>query len=157
MTKPRRILALDLEGTLISNAVSQIPRPGLYPFLVACRDMFERIVMFTAVRETRFREIARTLVATGYAPDWFATIEYVDWHGAQKDLRVIPNADVERVVLLDDHEGYVRDDQRAYWQPVVCFEHPYPATDDELRRILEALRESTRFEVASAKHDGRPG
>ena len=26
------ILALDLEGTLISNAVSQIPRPGLYNF-----------------------------------------------------------------------------------------------------------------------------
>jgi hypothetical protein len=27
------ILALDLEGTLISNAISQIPRPGLHCFL----------------------------------------------------------------------------------------------------------------------------
>lgn len=27
------ILALDLEGTLISNAISQIPRPGLKTFL----------------------------------------------------------------------------------------------------------------------------
>lgn len=27
------VLALDLEGTLISNAMSQIPRPGLHAFL----------------------------------------------------------------------------------------------------------------------------
>ena len=28
-----QVIALDLEGTLISNAHSQIPRPGLYRFL----------------------------------------------------------------------------------------------------------------------------
>lgn len=33
-------LALDLEGTLISNAVSQISRPGLYSFLEYCRNSF---------------------------------------------------------------------------------------------------------------------
>jgi hypothetical protein len=31
-----KVIALDLEGTLISNARRQIPRPGLYQFLEAC-------------------------------------------------------------------------------------------------------------------------
>lgn len=32
------ILAMDLEGTLISNVVSQIPRPGLLDFLGCVRS-----------------------------------------------------------------------------------------------------------------------
>jgi len=28
-----KVITLDLEGTLISNAMSQIPRPGLFEFL----------------------------------------------------------------------------------------------------------------------------
>ena len=43
------ILALDLEGTLISNAVSQIPRPGLHRFLEDVRSQFEELVLFTTV------------------------------------------------------------------------------------------------------------
>ena len=50
-THPIRIktIALDLEGTLISNAMSQIPRPGLFSFLEECRRLVERVVMFTTV------------------------------------------------------------------------------------------------------------
>src|SRR5690606_29950088 len=69
---PPKVLALDLEGTLISNAVSQIPRPGLFDFLTRCRDSFSRIVMFTTVSEKRFRDIAGLLVKEGFAPTWFA-------------------------------------------------------------------------------------
>lgn len=47
------VIALDLEGTLIFNAISQIPRPDLYVFLNGCREITERIVMFTS--EPRFR------------------------------------------------------------------------------------------------------
>jgi hypothetical protein len=53
------VLALDLEGTLISNAISQIPRPGLYLFLDNCSQKFDRIVIFTAISEKRFRIIAK--------------------------------------------------------------------------------------------------
>jgi hypothetical protein len=49
-------IALDLEGTLISNAVSQFPRPGLFTFLEYCHENF-RLVIFTAVNEVRFRSI----------------------------------------------------------------------------------------------------
>jgi hypothetical protein len=50
-------IALDLEGTLISNAVSQFPRPGLFTFLEYCHKSFDRLVIFTAVNEVRFRSI----------------------------------------------------------------------------------------------------
>ena len=41
------VVAIDLEGTLISNAVSQFPRPGLYYFLEYCYKNFDRLVIFT--------------------------------------------------------------------------------------------------------------
>ncbi len=66
-------IALDLEGTLISNAVSQFPRPRLFIFLEYCHQNFvggsgafasaiasrfeTRLVIFTAVNEVRFRSI----------------------------------------------------------------------------------------------------
>jgi hypothetical protein len=36
------VLALDLEGTLISNAVSQFPRPGLLAFLECCLPQYRK-------------------------------------------------------------------------------------------------------------------
>ena len=42
-----KVLALELEGTLISNAVSQIAWPGLFDFLEDCRKLFPRIVIRT--------------------------------------------------------------------------------------------------------------
>jgi hypothetical protein len=68
-TQKNLTIALDLEGTLISNAVSQFPRPGLFTFLEYCYENFvgvasrleTRLVIFTAVNEVRFRSISRTL------------------------------------------------------------------------------------------------
>ena len=71
------VIALDLEGTLISNAMSQIPRPGLKTFLELCYTITKRVVMFTAVSEEVFRAIAKRLVKEDYAPAWFAEMEYV--------------------------------------------------------------------------------
>jgi NLI interacting factor-like phosphatase len=51
-------IALDLEGTLIYNAVSQFSRPGLFTFLEYCHQNFNRLVIFTAVDEVRFRSLA---------------------------------------------------------------------------------------------------
>lgn len=89
-TKPN-VLTLDLEGTLVSNAMSQIPRPGLHHFLSRCNELFPRVVMFTTVKEDRFRSIARLLVNEGVAPEWFAQIEFIYWQGETKDLRFIPD------------------------------------------------------------------
>lgn len=134
------ILALDLEGTLISNAVSQIPRPGLSAFLTACRELFPRIVMFTTVREPMFRSIARGLVEEGAVPDWFAAMEYVEWSGPTKDLSIIQAVRLPFVLLVDDHGGYVHPGQESMWVPIPQFCSPYSGMDDELAATLGALK-----------------
>lgn len=135
------ILALDLEGTLISNAASQIPRPGLNEFLIQCRAIFPRIVMYTTVSEARFRPIAELLVDEGLAPGWFAQIEYVRWTGATKDLARIRGATVHQCLLVDDFEGYVHPGQRSQWVRIDSFEHPYEPSDQGLARALLELRQ----------------
>lgn len=141
MRRRPTVLALDLEGTLISNAVSQIPRPGLQDFLCACRRMFPRIVAFTTVTEARFRDIARLLVEENFAPPWFAELEYVVWNGEKKDLRFIENADPAEVVLIDDFERYVHPDQRQQWLEAEYFGPPYRADDEGLERLQTALQD----------------
>lgn len=63
MSRKPKVLCLDLEGTLISNAVSQLPRPFLKDFLDGCEVLFERIAMYTSVPESTFRTIAALLVS----------------------------------------------------------------------------------------------
>jgi hypothetical protein len=134
-----KVLALDLEGTLISNAMSQIPRPGLFEFLSRCREMFPRVVMFTTIEEEKFREIARLLVQEGAAPSWFADIEYVTWHGKTKDLSFIPGIHPDEALLVDDYERYVHPGQESQWLQVRYFEHPYPESDMGLSEVLKVL------------------
>jgi hypothetical protein len=129
------VLALDLEGTLISNAVSQFPRPGLHAFLVFCRDHFERVYLYTAVRDAVGEAIVRTLVCENSAPEWFLDVPFVRWSHDRKDLNHIPNARPCDCLLLDDNRDYVVDDQLAQWIPIAKFEAPYSDTDRELERV----------------------
>lgn len=134
------VLALDLEGTLISNAMSQIPRPGLFDFLNQCRELFPRVVIFTTVKEPRFRDIARALVQEGSAPPWFADIEYIHWSGETKNLAFIPGIEPQQALLVDDFERYVHPGQEAQWLKIDYFESPYPDTDAGLSNALAQLR-----------------
>lgn len=134
-----KVLALDLEGTLISNAVSVFPRPHLKLFLDRSRGMFERLVVFTTVSESRFRTIATTLASEGVVPSWFRELEYVDWSGPTKDLAFIPTCDAGEALLLDDLEAYVHPGQLERWVRIHQFEPPYAETDAELLRVLKGL------------------
>ena len=136
---PSTVLALDLEGTLISNAMSQIPRPGLHAFLSRCRALFRRIVMFTTVDEASFRKIAQSLVEERFAPDWFATLEYVPWHGETKDLRFVTDANWQEVILVDDFEKFVHPGQEAQWLQIIHFDYPYPQSDTGLMQTMITL------------------
>jgi len=138
-TRRIKVLALDLEGTLISNAMSQIPRPGLFQFLSRCRELFPRVVIFTTVREERFRNIAQLLVEEGAAPAWFTSIEYVTWQGQTKDLSFIPGIEVEEALLVDDYEIYVHPGQEAQWMQVKYFDSPYDPSDVGLDELLGQL------------------
>jgi len=137
-------VALDLEGTLISNAMSQIPRPGLRAFLERCHTLFGRVVIYTAISEPRFRDIAATLVREELAPAWFAEIEFVQWDRTTKDLRLIAGTMLAETVLVDDLREYVHPGQEAQWVPVPQFAAPYSETDDGLAAILVQLEARAR-------------
>ena len=130
------ILALDLEGTLISNAVSQFPRPGLRDFLDFCLGAFERVVIYTAVDEGRTRRILALLAAEGHGPPELAELEIVRWSGKQKDLSFV-SEDWRQVLLVDDREDYVVPSQRSQWIPI--FEFTGRASDGELPRVASEL------------------
>ncbi len=133
------IIALDLEGTLISNAVSQFPRPGLYSFLEYCNHNFNRVVIFTAVSELHFRKIARTLADLGDVPDWFVQLEYIHWNGEYKDISFIPRGESKQIILIDDRIEYIKPDQKDSWISIPEYEYPYDNDDDELDKIIEKL------------------
>lgn len=135
-------VALDLEGTLISSAVSQWPRPGLRAFLDALGALGVRVVLFTSVPEPRVRQILRTLADEGSVPVWAVSLPYVTWHGPWKDLRLAhPSADLERVLLVDDM-AVVPPGQDTRRIPIAPFEPPFDDGDDgELPRVLMAIRE----------------
>lgn len=134
------ILAIDLEGTLISNAISQIPRPGLYRFLEDVNLLFDRLMIFTTVPEDRFRSIAALLVREGSAPPWFAGLHYVRWTGKTKDLQLVC-PQTGGALLLDDHGAYVHPGQEHLWVQIPLFGSPYPAEDDGLGVALGRLLE----------------
>lgn len=134
-----KVLALDLEGTLISNAMSQIARPGLRCFLEFCGEAFQRLVVYTSVSEGLFRQIARMLVNEGSAPGWFHALEYIDWDGKIKDLRRIRGVDPAGIVIVDDYEPYIHPTQRRQWVAIRPFEAPYRGDDRELSRVLTIL------------------
>jgi hypothetical protein len=136
-----KVIALDLEGTLISNAMSQFPRPGLYEFLEFCRNHFERMVIFTAVSEERTRMIARTLEENGEVPAWFSdSLEYVTWSGQYKDLKFVEGINIQEVLLLDDQEAYIHPEQKQQWLPVKEYQAPYAEEDDELKQLIEFIK-----------------
>lgn len=135
-------VALDLEGTLISSAVSQWPRPGLRVFLDGLGALGVRVVLFTSVSEPRARQILRTLADEGSVPVWAVSIPYVAWDGPSKDLRLAhPAADLETVLLVDDMP-VVPHGQETRRIPVAPFEAPFDdGSDAELLRVLMVIRE----------------
>lgn len=139
-------LALDLEGVLITNAISQFPRPGLMKFLCQCEELFgrENICIFTTVKETRFRNIADRLVADGYAPEWFAKIRFIDWIGEHKDLRFV-DEEINNVIIVDDFPPYVKQTQRHRLIQIRQYMEPYThampdITDNELESVINRLK-----------------
>ncbi|HEC75290.1 MAG TPA: hypothetical protein ENI26_13115 [Methylophaga aminisulfidivorans] len=138
--------ALVLEGVLITNAVSQFPRPGLMQFLKECEVLFgeENICIFTTVDETRFREVATGLVYEKYAPEWFFTIRYIEWVGEHKDLRFVDD-DINRVIIIDDYPPYIKSSQKHRLlqinQYLDNYTHEAPDMSDiEFERVLELLK-----------------
>lgn len=134
-----RVIALDLEGTIISDAASVFPRPGLHAFLQWCKEHFERVVLYTCVSEDHVREIARELVAEQAVPPWFQDIEYVVWDRPYKDLKYVADATVEEILLVDDKRIFILPEQREQWVQIPSYMPPYADDDAELEILRERL------------------
>ena len=132
-----KVLALDLERTLISDAMRADPRPGLFDFLAFCHERFERVALFSSVEEADAREVLEALARSGHVPPrLLARLEYVDWAGEYKDLRFVPGAFPGEVLLVDDDPGWVRPDQRDRWIAVTAWDG---GADSELPRVRSVL------------------
>lgn len=134
---PIQLLALDLEATLIDNAMSVNPRPGLYPFLSFCNDSFPQVSLLTTVDEESAREVLEQLADQRDAPSSLVDrIGYIDWTGEYKDLRNVKDFTPPEILFVDDDRGWVHPDQIAQWISI----HPWHGgPDDELARVQSEL------------------
>lgn len=146
---PRLVLALGLEGTLVSNAVSQIPRPGLRAFLDGVRERFGRVVVFSSTTEAKFRHMARGLAAEGAVPEWFVATEFVAWDGPVMSRRWVPGAAPGRFFLLEADEDHVPADERDGWINIP--EYAWPYGDDD--NALAAAEAELQSRVARFQND----
>jgi FMN phosphatase YigB (HAD superfamily) len=132
-----RVLALDLERTLISDAGRAEPRPGLVAFLAFCHERFERVVLFTTVDEPDARAALDELVQRHGVPEAFVDqLEYVQWCGEHKGLEFVTGAEPEEVILVDDDEGWIRPAERAQWIAIAPWDG---GPDRELPRVQQLL------------------
>lgn len=136
-------LALDIEGTLMSHASTMVPRPGLFNFLVFCRQNFERIVFMSFVDEERGRQILHAMADQGQMPEWVRTADYFHATGGRpgaKDLRQL-GVDPEHALLVDDQPQVLPREQLHRLVQVPEFKEPFPANDRGLEvarsRIME--------------------
>ena len=134
-----KILALDMERTLIDNAMNSCPRPGLRDFLMFCHERFERVALFTSVETPDARDVLEGLVRTGHVPVAFLNrLEFIEWTGGHKALEFVPNATPNEVLLIDDDAGWVRADQRDRWIPIAAWDS---GPDRELTRVRTVLEQ----------------
>ena len=132
-----KVLALDLERTLIDDALSGRPRPGLRAFLAFCDERFGRVAVYTTVEEADAREVLADLDRAGHLPPGLlGRLEFVAWTGEYKDLAFVPGVPPADVRLVDDDGGWVRPDQRGQWVPVAAWDG---GPDAELARVQAVL------------------
>ena len=134
-----RIIALDLEGTLISSAAKPLPRPGLRKFLEFCKENFDEVVIMSAVPEWMFREVAGEFAIQRIVPAWFFNARYVNWKEPYKDLRNIGHPKLEEILLLDDNWTVVHPDQIDQYLPLKCWLPPFDP-DNELEEVMNRIR-----------------
>ena len=114
-----KVLALDLERTLITNSINRLPRPGLYQFLEFCLESFEDVVIFTGTSNETASEVLEELTKKGIIPpDFITRTKIIDWEGEYKDLRFIKGYSPDEILILDDDEDYILPEQKSQWIPI---------------------------------------
>lgn len=133
--KQKMLLCLDLEGTLISNAISQIPRPGLNTFLESVSEVFN-LMLYTSVSSERVNAIRNLLIKEGVVPAWFLDLPVLHPAGTIKDKARCGRYDA---MLLDDQAAVVAPGEESWWVPIVEYLPPYSDDDRELVQALATI------------------
>jgi hypothetical protein len=130
-----RTISLDLEGTIISTAVSQIPRPHLAEFGSFCMDFADGVEIRTGVNQEVAEEIMRLLVSEGSLPPRFR-YEIVDWD-RRTDRKDLTNTGMplERIVHIDDVPAFALPSQKHRWIIVPEF----TGIEDYDRELVEVV------------------
>ena len=148
-----KVLALDLERTIVSDAMNREPRPGLFDFLLFCVHTFERVVLFTAVNKGQALAVLTELQEKGFAPKEFVSkVTYVEWEGKYKDLRFVSGVAAEEILFIDDDSGWVAPGQERQYIPIAEYD-PYlvQGADTELQRVCSVLTARIRTERRDLK------
>lgn len=137
MTEPLRpLLCLDLEGTLISNAVSQIPRPELYRFLERV-SVWCDLMIYTSVSQDRVTSIQKLMVAEGEAPPWFQFLPVICTSGTLKPKSACRREDA---YLLDDQSRVIVPGEEGWWISIPEYLPPYDDDDRALSQALDRIK-----------------
>jgi hypothetical protein len=140
----KRLFCVDLEGTLISNAVSQIPRPGLFSFLEFLRQHGD-LVLYTSVSPGRTRDVQKLLVSERSAPEWFIDLDSLHPEpGKTKKYRSVAEryqSDKLEYYLIDDQFTCVDESEKDWWVLASEFLPPYRIDDFELAKVESHLLE----------------
>jgi hypothetical protein len=146
------LLCLDLEGTLISNAVSQLPRPGLYAFLQKVRELFD-LVLYTSVSSKRASEIQQLLVSEDLVPAWFANLDIIR---PEKTIKPKSACGRKDAFLLDDQPGVIAPGEDDWWIPIAEYLPPYSDDDQQLADSLDRLQRLVCISDTHSRHRGSP-
>ena len=136
------MIALDLEASLIDNAISGIPRPGLYSFIEFCMENFDRVALLTTVEESDARDVLYSLADSSAVPESFTTVEYINWQGEYKDLRNVKGVAPKDILFVDDDESWIHPSQFEQWIPIKPWHGD--TTDTELSKIRQAISRQIR-------------
>lgn len=147
----KTLLCLDLEGTLISNAISQIPRPGLYRFLERVEELCD-LMIYTSVRRELVTAIQHLLVEEGAAPQWFKELHVVRPTGTVKPKSACGREDA---FLLDDQASVIAPGEHYWWIQIDEYLPPYSEDDRALCRVLEDIEIRIRLSEPSVRVDLR--
>lgn len=134
------VIALDVEGTLISNGMSQFPRPGLRRFLEKLSSLDVEIVVYSTLSNNVIDEVLSNLSSDGEIPLWFLNCRRVPWQGGCKSIRDAEKSDENCIAMLvDDYEGYVCSGEEDYWIEVPTFSPPYRESGKVLQNVLQKI------------------
>lgn len=126
---------------MISNAVSQIPRPGLLQFLEHASDICE-LMIYTSVSYERVEAIRNLLIEEGVAPAWFRDIPVVR---PEKTLKPKAACGRQDALLVDDQPGVIVPGEEDWLVAIPEYRPPYSDSDQALNRVFKDIEIRVRL------------